>query len=97
MHMWDCINYSGFGVADQRRQFVTFQFQITHLFSTTEANSSHIIVQIFILSVGNHPKWESSRKIFHSLPVLHITFKTRSATLPPNIQIYNLTSKSKLQ
>ena len=46
MHMWDCINWSGVGVADQRRQFVTFRFQITHLFSTTEVNSSHIIVQI---------------------------------------------------
>ena len=28
-----------------------------------------------IFSVGNQTKWESSRKIYHSLPVLHITFK----------------------
>ena len=27
-----------------------------------------------ILSVGNQTKWESSRKMFHSLQVLHITF-----------------------
>ena len=44
--MWDCINGSGFGVADWRRQFITFQFQITQQFSTTEENSSKIIVQI---------------------------------------------------
>ena len=45
MHMWGCLNGSRFGVADQRRQFMTFQFQTTHLFSrpTTEVNSSHII------------------------------------------------------
>ena len=46
--MWDCINCSGFGVADQRWQFVTIRFQITQLFSTTEVNSSHIIVQIVL-------------------------------------------------
>ena len=46
MHMWDCINRSGFGVAVQRRQLITFQFQITQQFSTTEVNSSHIMVQI---------------------------------------------------
>ena len=41
-------NCSGFGVADQRQQFVTFRFQITHLhvFFTTKVDSSHIIVQI---------------------------------------------------
>ena len=44
--MWDCIDCSGFGVADQRRQFNSFQFQITQLFSTTEVNFSHVIVQI---------------------------------------------------
>ena len=75
MHMWDCIDCSGFGVADQRRQFITLHFQITHLFSTAELNSSHIIVQIECTSVGNQTKWESSRKIFHFLPVLHLTFK----------------------
>ena len=46
MHMWDCIDCSGFSVADQRRQFITLHFQITHLFSTAEVNSSHIIIQI---------------------------------------------------
>ena len=34
-----------------------------------------------VLSVGNQTKWESSRNIFPSLPLLHITFK-------PNCQIY---------
>ena len=43
--MWDCINCSGFGVADRRQQFITFQSQITQLFSTTEVNSSHDILQ----------------------------------------------------
>ena len=79
MHMWDCINGSGFIVADRRRQFITFQFQITHLFSITEVNSSHIIVQTEC-TFSWKSKWESSRQIFsfffnHSLPVLHITFK----------------------
>ena len=45
MHMWDCINGSGFGVADRWRQFITFQSQITQLFSTTEVNSPHVILQ----------------------------------------------------
>ena len=35
-----------------------------------------------ILSVGNQTQWESAKKIFHSLPVLHITFKG-SITLSP--------------
>ena len=43
--MWDCINGSSFGVADRRRQFITFQSQITQLFSTPEVNSSHVILQ----------------------------------------------------
>ena len=34
-----------------------------------------------ILSVGNQTKGESSRKIFHSLPVLHITFKENFSSL----------------
>ena len=68
-YMWNCINGSSFGVGDQRRQFVTFRFQITHLFSTTEVNSSHIYSANRILSVVNQTKWESSRKIL-SLPVV---------------------------
>ena len=71
--MWDCINCSGFGVADQRRQFVTFRFQITHLFSTTEVNSSHIIVQIYFqLEIKQNGIFKED---FSFLPVLHITFK----------------------
>ena len=49
MHIWDyiqIIHCIGFGVNDQQQQFVTFQFQIAQLFSATEVDSSHIIVQI---------------------------------------------------
>ena len=43
--MWDCVNGGGFGFADRRRKFIRFQSQITQLFSTTEMNSSHVILQ----------------------------------------------------
>ena len=49
MHIWDYIQIIlcvVFGVNDQQQQFVTFQFQIAQLFSATEVDSSHIIVQI---------------------------------------------------
>ena len=36
MIMWDCISCSGFGIADKRQSDITFQFQITQLFSITD-------------------------------------------------------------
>ena len=74
MHMWGYINGSSFGVTDQRQQFITFQFQITHLFSTTEVNSSHIIVQIECTFSWKSNKMGIFKEDFLSLPVLHITF-----------------------
>ena len=73
MHIWDCINCSGFGVTDQRRYFChisisnhkPIQYHWGECFPHYSAN---------IISVGNQTKWESSRKICHSLTVLHITF-----------------------
>ena len=45
-----------------------------------------------ILSVGNQTNWESSSKIFHSLPVLHITFNTsgREGVVPVDTIIKDL-------
>ena len=37
-----------------------------------------------VFSVGNQTKWEASRNIFPSLPVLHIKFNTDSCFLPNN-------------
>ena len=45
------INCSGFGFADQQQQFITYHYQIIQLFSTTEVNSSHNIVQIEYVSL----------------------------------------------
>ena len=53
-----------------------FDFQITHLFSTTVVNSSHIIVQTECTFSWKSNKMGIFKEDFSFLlPVLHITFK----------------------
>ena len=60
--MWDRINSSSFVVIDQQQQFITFHFQITQLFITTEVNSSCII----IVQIEYTVSWISNKMgIFH--------------------------------
>ena len=80
MHMWICLNCCGFGVADQRWQYIIGSISNLHNYlGASEVHSFQIIVQIVcLLPVGNQTKWESARKIFHYLAVLRITFNVCS-------------------
>ena len=80
MHMWVCIDCSGFGVADHATTAIymyllsisnhtTIQYHWGEFFPHYSANRMYF-------QVDYQTKWESSRKNFHSLPVLHITFKS---------------------
>ena len=76
MCMWHCINCSVLVSPPSDSNLSHFNF-ISHNYSVP---LRWILPTLYckqdVLLVGNQTKWKYSRKLFHSLPVLHITFKS---------------------